>query len=106
MAIATIVQQESHIVTDKPDGVIKEIPFAFSRYQHQLGGETHNKPQSANKIERQSLLNKKGGVLHIQIETGEIRIVHSEEIFFNILAKCGKLDFVSIKMQNRSLIRP
>ena len=51
MAITTIVQQESHIVTDEPDGVIKEIPFAFSRYQHQLGGEAHNKPQSTNKRE-------------------------------------------------------
>ena len=51
MAITTIVQQESHIVTDEPDGVIKEIPFAFSSYQHQLGGEAHNKPQSTNKRE-------------------------------------------------------
>ena len=72
---------------------------------HQLGGETHNKPQTANKIECQSLLDQKSGVLHIQIEADEVSIVHGEEIFFNILTECGKSDFVSTKMQNRSLIK-
>ena len=60
--------------------------------------------RESSKIERQSLLDKKGGVLHIQIEADEVSIVHGEEIFFNILAKCGKLDFVFTKMKNWSLI--
>ena len=38
----------------------------------------------------QSSLDKRGGVLHIQIGAGEVRLIHGEEVFFDIRAKCGK----------------